>query len=68
MMKNKNKIFLYEVIGYNTTKERVTDKESPATLESLRFEARRFENSITTSTPPGKLLTHHYVMMDCHHF
>ena len=42
-------------------------KESPATLETLRFEAR-FENLIPTTTPLGKLLPRHYVMMDCHWF
>ena len=42
-------------------------KESPATLETLMFEAR-FENLIPTTTPLGKLLPRHYVMMDCHWF
>ena len=42
-------------------------KESPATLETLRFEVR-FENLIPTTTPLGKLLPRHYVMMDCHWF
>ena len=33
-------------------------KESPATLDALRFEAR-FENSIPTTTPLGMLLPPH---------
>ena len=39
-------------------------KESPATLGSHRFE-RRFENSIPTTTPLGKLLP--YAMPLCDH-
>ncbi len=39
-------------------------KESPATLDTLRFEVRS-ENSIPTTTPLGKLLPRLSVMMDC---
>src|SRR6056300_1196825 len=40
-------------------------KESLATLESLRREAR-FENSTTLASLPGQILVCHNVVMDCH--
>ena len=39
-------------------------RESQATFGILRFETR-FESSIPNTTPLGKLLPHHSVMMDC---
>src|SRR5210317_579059 len=66
-------VLLYVCLGHGWALTRVVldiicrGKESPATLETLRDEAR-FEKSIPAATLPGHLLVCHTLMMDCHCF